>query len=335
MMFTRGPKMTDSNDQSDIDDTMKKSDTHWERGVLEKLAFAAINEQRRTRRWGIFFKSLLVIYLIGVAGIAMAPFGSKGPLKTGNGHTALVDVRGVISEATPTNASAIIKGLTAAFNDENTKGIILRMNTPGGSPVQSDYVYHEIRRLKAERPDLPIYAVVSDVCASGGYYIASAADKIFVNPSSLIGSIGVIMNGFGFVTAMEKLGVERRLMIAGEHKALLDPFSDVSSEEKNHVQELLTRVHEQFITAVREGRGDRLKNNPDLFSGLIWTGAQSIEMGLADSVGNTRSVAKDVIGAEELVDFTPQEKLFDRLASQVGVMVGRVVTELTSVRMGY
>ncbi len=327
--------MTDSKDQSDFNDKAKNSDAHWERGVIEKLAFAAITEQRRARRWGIFFKSLLCVYLIGILGLTMAPFGAKGSLKTGEGHTAVVDVRGIISEATPTNASAIIEGLTAAFNDENTKGIILRMNTPGGSPVQSDYVYHEIRRLKKERPDLPIYAVVSDVCASGGYYIASAADKIFVNPSSLIGSIGVIMNGFGFVTAMEKLGVERRLVIAGEHKALMDPFSDVSSEEKIHVQGLLTQVHQQFINAVREGRGDRLKNDPDLFSGLIWTGVQSIEMGLADSIGNTRSVAKDVIGAEELVDFTPQEKLFDRLISQVGVVVSRVFTELTSVRMGY
>jgi len=327
--------MTDTKDQSDFNDKAKNPDPHWERSVIEKLAFAAITEQRRARRWGIFFKSLLFVYLIGILGLTMAPFGVKGSLKTGEGHTAVVDVRGIISEATPTNASAIIEGLTAAFNDKNTKGIILRMNTPGGSPVQSDYVYHEIRRLKKEKPALPIYAVVSDVCASGGYYIASAADKIFVNPSSLIGSIGVIMNGFGFVTAMEKLGVERRLVIAGKHKALMDPFSAVSSEEKIHVQGLLTRVHEQFINAVREGRGDRLKNDPDLFSGLIWTGAQSIEMGLADSVGNARSVAKDVIGAEELVDFTPQEKLFDRLISQVGVVVGRAFTELTSVRMGY
>ena len=326
--------MTDENDQRVLNDLPKDTDAYWERSVIEKLAFAAITEQRRARRWGIFFKSLLFVYLLAVLGMAMDPFG-KSSLKTGTMHTAVVDVRGVISETTTTNASMIIEGLKSAFDDKNTKGIILQMNTPGGSPVQSDYVYHEIRRMKKERPDLPIYAVVSDVCASGGYYIASATDKIFVNESSLIGSIGVIMNGFGFVNAMEKLGVERRLMIAGDHKALLDPFSAVSSEEKNHVQGLLTRVHEQFINAVRAGRGDRLKNDADIFSGLIWTGADSIELGLADSVGDTRSVAKDIIGAEELVNFTPRERLFDRLAGQVGVVMGRMFSEVTAVKMHF
>ncbi len=326
--------MTDEKDQSVSNELPTGKNAHWERSVIEKLAFAAVTEQRRARRWGIFFKSLLFVYLLAVLGVAMNPFG-KSSLKTGTMHTAVVDVRGVISETTATSASMIIEGLKSAFDDENTKGIILRMNTPGGSPVQSDYVYHEIRRMKKERPDLPIYAVVSDVCASGGYYIASAADKIFVNESSLIGSIGVIMNGFGFVNAMEKLGVERRLLIAGDHKALLDPFSAVSSEEKTHVQGLLTRVHEQFINAVRAGRGDRLKNDPEIFSGLIWTGADSIELGLADSVGNTRSVAKDIIGAEELVNFTPREKLIDRLAGQVGVMMGRMFSEVTAVKMQF
>lgn len=326
--------MTDDKEQSALNDMPKGKDAQWERSVIENLAFAAITEQRKTRRWGIFFKFLLFIYLLAVLGLAVAPFDQKS-LKTGTMHTAVVDVKGVISETTATNASMIIEGLKSAFEDKNTKGIILRMNTPGGSPVQSDYVYHEIRRMKKERPDLPIYAVVSDVCASGGYYIASAADKIFVNESSLIGSIGVIMNGFGFVTAMEKLGVQRRLLIAGEHKALLDPFSPVSNEEKTHVQGLLTRVHEQFINAVRAGRGDRLRNDPEIFSGLIWTGADSIELGLADSVGNTRSVAKDIIGAEELVNFTPREKLFDRLVGQVGVLVARILSEITSVKMQY
>ena len=309
----------------------EKNGNQWEREVIEKLAFAAITEQRRARRWGIFFKSLLFIYFIVVFVVAITPLSEKS-LHADAKHTAVVDVSGLIAAGTQTNAEIIIKGLQSAFKDENTKGIILRMNSPGGSPVQSAYVYNEIRKMKKAKPGLPIYAVVTDICASGGYYIASAADKIFVNQSSIIGSIGVVMNGFGFVTAMERLGIERRLLTAGENKAILDPFSPMNSEEKDHVQQMLNQVHRQFIKDVQQGRGNRLKNNPALFTGQLWIGVEGIELGLADGIGSTHSVAKEIIGAEEIVNFTPQEKLFDRLVNQLGVVVGRTLMEIVSVR---
>ncbi len=296
----------------------------WERDILEKLVLASVTEHRRTRRWGIFFKSLFLLYLFIILGMAMEPF-SKHRLADGTGHTAVVDVIGIIAEGTETNADNIIEGLQAAIEDSATKGIILNMNTPGGSPVQSAQVYDEIRRIKGIRPQLPIYAVVSDLCASGGYYIAAAADKIFVNQASVVGSIGVVMNGFGFVDAINKLGIERRLITAGEHKGMLDPFSPLSPVEKGHIQRVLNHVHEQFIEAVRRGRGERLKENPDLFSGLVWTGAEGIELGLVDELGDARSVAKNLIGAEKLVNFTPEKNVLDRLSHRIGMAFGEVL----------
>ena len=297
----------------------------WEREVLENVLLASIAEQRQARRWGIFFKSLVFIYLFMIFIVVVEPF-SPTSIAKGKAHTAVVNVIGTISEGSDSDAGRIIKGLRAAAEDKGTKGIILRMNTPGGTPVQAAYVYDEIKRIKQQKPDLPIYAVVSDMCASGGYYIAAAADKIFVSQASLIGSIGVIMNGFGFVDAMNKLGVERRLLIAGTHKAILDPFSPVSSEEKAHVQTLLNRVHQQFIEAVRRGRGERLRDDdPDIFSGLVWTGGESIKLGLADAFGSTDSVARDVIGAEEIVDFTQEEGVIDRLAGRLGTSFGHAL----------
>ncbi|MGR9052405.1 MAG: signal peptide peptidase SppA [Gammaproteobacteria bacterium] len=299
----------------------------WERETIEKLAFAAVTEQRRARRWGVFFKMLLFVYLLAVFVAAMYPqMKEEFDLgAAGKGHTAVIDVVGVIAEGKETNADSIIKGLRAAVKDKHTKGIILHINSPGGSPVQSDYVYNEIRRLKQEHPKLPIISVVGDICASGGYYIASAADKIFVNQASIIGSIGVIMNGFGFVDVLEKLGVERRLMTAGAHKAMLDPFSPVNELETQHMQRLLDEVHVQFIDAVRAGRGDRLKENADIFSGLVWTGKEGVEMGLADDFGSEREVAKSVIGAEKLVNFTRHERLLDRLAGRLGASFGEAL----------
>jgi protease IV len=297
---------------------------NWEREVLEKALLAAVAEQRKARRWGIFFKSLIFVYLFMIFVVVVEPF-SEGSIAKGKAHTAVVNVIGTINEGSDSDASQIIKGLRAAIEDKGTKGIILRMNTPGGTPVQAAYVYDEIKRIKQQKPDLPIYAVVSDMCASGGYYIASAADKIFVNQASIIGSIGVIMNGFGFVDAMDKLGIERRLMIAGTHKAILDPFSPVSTEEKIHVQALLNRVHQQFIEAVRQGRGQRLHDDPDIFSGLVWTGGESIELGLADAIGSTDSVARKIIGAETIVDFTQKEGVIDRLAGRLGTSFGQVL----------
>ena len=234
----------------------------------------------------------------------------------------MIDVAGAIMEGNPTDADNLIEGLRDAIKDKATKGIVLRMNSPGGSPVQAAYVYEEIRRIKKENSKMPIYAVVSDMCASGCYYIAAAADKIYVHPASVVGSIGVIMNGFGFVDSMQRLGVERRLMIAGSHKALMDPFSPVNEFEKNHIQGVINTVHQQFIDAVKQGRGDRLKDNPDLFSGLVWTGQDSIKLGLADEVGNAREVAENVIGAKETVNFTPKERLLDRISQRLGASLG-------------
>ncbi|MCI0667622.1 MAG: S49 family peptidase [Methylococcaceae bacterium] len=326
--------MIEQNNPNSVAGESRAADSNWEREVIEKLALAAIVEQRRTRRWGIFFKSLLYLYIFAVSLAAFFPFADK-PMSKGDKHTAVVYISGIIFDGTKADAESVIDGLQAAVEDENTRGVIVQINSPGGSPVQADYIFKEIRRLKREKPELPIHAVVTDLCASAGYYIAAAADKIFVNPSSLIGSIGVIMNGFGFVSTMERLGVERRLLTAGEHKAFLDPFSPVDESEKGHLQVMLNQVHAQFIKVVKEGRGDRLKNDADLFSGLIWTGEQSIELGLADGEGDIHSVARDVIGAENIVDFTPEESVFDRLTHRFGSVLGQVFSEIARPRLGY
>ena len=297
----------------------------WEREVIEKLALAAVTEQTRARRWGVFFKSLMFVYLIAVFGVAVYPKISQDIGVDSKDHTAVIDVVGMIADSKDANADSIIESLRNAVKDEHTKGIILNANSPGGSPVQSSYVYEEIRKIKKEHPALPIYAVVSDVCASGCYFIVSASDKIFVNPSSLVGSIGVIMDGFGFVETMEKLGVERRLITAGAHKAMLDPFSPPKEDESRYVKNLIDQVHQQFINSVKAGRGDRLKETPDLFSGLVWTGEEGVKLGLVDAVGTQDSVAKDLIGAEKRVDFSRQEHLLDKIAGKLGASFGQAI----------
>ena len=297
----------------------------WERETLEKVLLATVHEQRRARLWGLAFKFALLLYLVVVGVLAFRPNGGFMSTSVSKEHTAVLDVAGPIMEGNPADADNLIEGLRDAVKDKGTKGILLRMNSPGGSPVQAAYVYEEIRRIKKDNAKLPIVAVVSDLCASGCYYIAAAADKIYVHPSSVVGSIGVIMNGFGFVDSMQRLGVERRLLIAGEHKALLDPFSPVNEVEKAHLQEVIDTVHHQFIDAVKQGRGDRLKDNPDLFSGLVWTGQDAIKLGLVDEVGNARSVAETVIGATETVNFTPKERLLDRISHRLGASVGVVL----------
>lgn len=298
--------------------TEPQKDTAWERDVLEKLAFAAVTEQRRTRRWNNFFKSLMFIYLLGIFAMAVYPKFKDGISDSNKPHAAVIDISGVIAESEDANAATIIEGLREAAKDSNTTGIILKINSPGGSPVQSAYIYDEIRRIKAKQPDLPIYSVVGDICASGGYYIAAASDKIFVSQASIIGSIGVIMNGFGFVDVLEKLGIERRLLTAGSHKAMLDPFSPSNAEETQHMQALLDDVHQQFIDAVRAGRGDRLKEFDDMFSGLVWTGAEGVKLGLADGFGNVDSVARDVLKTDEKINFTPRKRLLDKLVGSLG-----------------
>jgi protease IV len=299
-------------------------DRAWEKSLIEKLALAGVTEQRRSRRWGIFFKLVMMTYFVVLLVMSMGPrinFGIQGVEK----HTAVVDVSGMIMQGADANAASIIQGLHAAVEDEMTQGIIIRLNTPGGSPVQSAYVYEEILAIRKQYPHIPVHAVITDMCTSGGYYIAAAVDKIFVNPASIVGSIGVIMEGYGFVNTMEKLGVERRVMTAGKHKAMLDSFAPVNNAEKAHAQHLLDQVHQQFIEAVKSGRGERLKVTEDMFSGLVWTGQESIALGLTDGIGHDRSVAKDIIGAEKLVDFTPRAQLLERLATKLASSVSEIV----------
>jgi protease-4 len=289
----------------------------WERNVLEKLALASVQEQSRSRRWGIFFKLLGFIYLFALLFVALGWLGKRDGALPAR-HTAVVEIRGVIAADSPGNADSINAGLQEAFKDKNTQGVVLRINSPGGSPVQAGYINDEIKRLRAKYPDIPLYAVVEDICASGGYYVAAASDKIFVNESSIVGSIGVLMDGFGFSGVLDKLGVERRLLTAGENKGFLDPFSPMNPEQKQHAQTMLDAIHAQFVKVVREGRGDRLKDNPELFSGLMWTGVKSVEMGLADGLGSVEYVAREIIKAEDLVDYTPRENIAERVAKRFG-----------------
>lgn len=296
----------------------------WERQVLERLAFAALAEQRRSRRWGIFFKMLAFGYVLFalVIGYLHAQGGLAGASAKAGKHTALIEVRGVIAARSEAGADQINTALRAAFEDRNTAGVVVRINSPGGSPVQAGLIHDEIKRLRQEHPATPVYAVVEDVCASGGYYIAAAADRIYVDKASIVGSIGVIMDGFGFTGAMEKLGIERRVMTAGENKAILDPFSPVDPRHRQHAQAMLNEVHQQFIKIVKDGRGSRLKDNPEIFSGLFWTGARAIELGLADAVGSMEQIARDEFKADKVVDFTERESITERLARRFGAAVG-------------
>lgn len=291
-------------------------DAGWERDVLNRLAFASLNEQRRARRWSIFFKSLLFVYLFAVLFYIPSDW-EKGAIPSGK-HTALVDLNGVIASNTQANADALVAGLRDAFKNKGSVAVILRINSPGGSPVQAGYVYDEIKRLRKEYPGKKLYAVVEDICASGGYYIAAAADEIYADKASIVGSIGVLMDGFGFVKSLEKLGIERRLMTAGDHKGILDPFSPLKKDEVKHVQGLLDTVHQQFINKVKEGRGDRLADSPDLFSGLFWNGEEGLKLGLVDGLGSSGYVAREIIGEEKIVDYTYRQNYFDRVVDRLG-----------------
>jgi len=304
---------------------MSEQDNNWERGVLEKLAMSAIQEQRRARHWSIFFKALTLAYLFLVLFLFMGWFGSKeAALSTGK-HTALVDLQGVIAPDSQASADNLIPSLQDAFEDKNTQGVILRINSPGGSPVQAGQINDEIRRLRAKHPQVPLYTVVEDICASGGYYVAVAADKIYVDKASLIGSVGVLMDGFGFTGTMDKLGVERRLITAGANKGFLDPFSPANPAHQAYAKQMIEEIHQQFIDVVRQGRGKRLKETPDTFSGLVWNGQRGIELGLADGYGSVESVARDVIKAEKIVDFTMKENFADRLAKRFGAGVASAI----------
>jgi protease-4 len=298
---------------------MADNDGQWERGLIEKLATEAFKEQRRARRWGIFWKMLTFAYVTVVIVMAV-DWKEGGDFKDGR-HTALVEIKGVIAPGSDASADKVALALQAAFKDKGTQGVVLRINSPGGSPVQAQNIFDEVRRLRMKYPAIPLYAVVEDLCASGGYYVAAAADKIYVAKGSIVGSIGVRMDSFGVVGLMEKLGVESRLITAGKNKALLDPFQPLQESHKQIVAELVDEIHNQFIAAVREGRGKRLKETPDMYSGLIWSGVKSVELGLADGFGGLDHVARDVIKAEDIVDYTQKENIAEKFARRFGAGV--------------
>lgn len=295
---------------------------NWERETLEKLVFATVQERRRARRWSIFFKlSFLTVALLALWAYYDFNFGS-GDVENLGRHTALIEINGEIEAEGSGAADTVIPSLNKAFSDPGSAAVVLRIDSPGGSPVQAGIIVDEIQRLKRGYPDKPLYVVVDEICASGGYYIASAADRIYVNKASIVGSVGVLMDSFGFTGTMDKLGIERRLMTAGENKGFLDPFSPQSAKHREHAQEMLNEIHQQFIAVVRAGRGKRLKETPETFSGLYWTGARAVDMGLADAFGTVDTVARDIVKAEDIVDYTAHEGLPERVLKKFGAAVG-------------
>ncbi len=318
--LTRSTARTDAAD--DVEGTRR-----WQRDVLERLLFASLREQRRARRWTIFFRLLTLAWLIAALVLASGRFVADSAVSTGR-HTALINIKGVLAADGDAAAADIIRALQSAFSDRNTAAVVLRLNTPGGSPVQAGAIYDEIRRQRAAHPDTHLYAVVEDVCASGGYYVAAAADRIYVDKASLVGSIGVLIDGFGFADAMHRLGIERRLLTAGENKGFLDPFSPLTAQQRDYAKNMLDEIHRQFIDAVRTGRGERLHESKELFSGLVWTGARSIELGLADEFGTVESVARNVVEVERIVDFSPRRNVLERLTQRFGAAAGEAAARV-------
>jgi len=310
----------------------EQENPNWEKELITKLAMGALTEQRRARRWGIFFKLFMVAYLLIVV-VLLLP-GKDSAIGMGKKHTALIELKGEIADDSEASADNIVTSLRDAFENTHTAGVILRINSPGGSPVQAGYINDEIKRLRGLHPNIPLYAVVTDLCASGGYYIAVAADEIYVDKASIVGSIGVVMGSFGFVNTMEKLGVERRLLTAGESKGFLDPFSPLKEKDVKHIHGMLDNIHKQFIATVKEGRGDRLKENDALFTGLVWTGEQSVEMGLADGLGSASYVAREIIGEEDIVDYTVRPDPFQRFAERLGVVMAETFAKVTGMEAG-
>lgn len=298
----------------------------WERDSLERLAAGMLREQRARRRWNIFLR--LLTLAVAVFGLWLF-FGVPGmELEASGPHTALIEIDGTIEAGGGTgSADAVIPALNKAYEDARAVGVILRINSPGGSPVQAGLISDEIFRLRKLYPQKPLYVVVDEMCASGGYYVAAAADRIYVNKASIVGSIGVLMDGFGFVGLMDKVGVERRLMTAGENKAFLDPFSPQSQGQTEYARQLLSEIHQQFIDVVRTGRGERLKETPDMFSGLFWTGAKAVELGLADGFGSVEAIARDNFKAEDIIDYTRQEGLSERVLKKFGAAAGQAAMQ--------
>ncbi|MFC4258656.1 S49 family peptidase [Marinobacter lacisalsi] len=301
--------------------------------ALEKLVGSLTAEQRKSRRWGIFFKSLTFLYLFALLFMFRGSLTGGLDAATVEAHTAVVEVNGAIASDTHASADNLVGALRRAFEAENARAVVLRINSPGGSPVQAGYVYDEIVRLRDEHPDKKVYAVITDIGASGAYYIAAAADEIYANRASLVGSIGVVSGGFGFTDLMDKVGVERRLYTAGENKAFLDPFSEEEPGEVAFWQDVLENTHDQFIEYVRKGRGDRLKDDGRLFSGLVWTGEQALELSLVDGLGSTSWVAREVVGEEELVNYTVQPSPLKKFTDALGVsIVSALHTEMVGSR---
>ena len=296
----------------------------WERRALEALANDIVVERRRARRWSIFFR-LATLAVVAVIALGLLGIPGKHGAICLDRCTALVDVDGEIDRDGRASAEIVIGGLRAALDHPGTRGVVLRINSPGGSPVQAGQIHDEVVRLRKLHPGTSIHAVVEEMAASGGYYIAAAAEKVYVDKASLVGSIGVIMDGFGFVGTLDKLGVERRVLSAGENKAFLDPFAPLSDRHRDYAQTMLADIHRQFIDAVRAGRGARLRETPETYSGLVWNGERAVELGLADAVGTVESVARDVIGAEQVIDVTPEEDLANRFARRLGAAAGRQV----------
>ena len=302
----------------DSQQTSATSPATWERNVLEKIALEALAEQRIARRWRVALSLAWLVLLFLLLFAALGWVGGKRDVSSLDKHTALVELKGVIASDSKASADKIINSLQNAFKDKNTQGVVLRINSPGGSPVQSGYINDEIKRLRTKHKDIPLYVVVQDICASGGYYVAAAADKIFVDKASIVGSIGVLMDGFGFTGTMEKLGVERRLVTAGENKGFLDPFSPINAEQQKYAKQMVDEIHQQFIKVVRDGRGKRLKETPEMFSGLVWSGEKSVAIGLADGLGGLDYVARDIIKAEQVVDYTVEDSFSETVARRLG-----------------
>jgi protease-4 len=291
----------------------------WERAVLEKLAFAALEEQRAARRWKIINRLTTLVVLLLLVWLIFGP--GQGTSAPSTRHTALVEIQGEIASDSEASADLVVAAIRNAFEDHGAQAVVLLINSPGGSPVQAGIINDEIRRLKAKH-NKPVYAVVEEACASAAYYIAVSADKIYVDKASIVGSIGVLMDGFGFTGLMDKLGVERRLMTAGENKGFLDPFSPQTEKQRAFAQAMLDQIHKQFIDVVKTGRGKRLKETPDMFSGLFWTGQQAVDLGLADQLGNLDYVAREVVKAEEIVDYTRHPNVAERLIKRFGAAIG-------------
>ena len=296
----------------------------WQRNLIEELARDALVERRRARRWRIFFRFLGIALILLVVGAGLDLFDG-GDGSGAARHTALIEINGVIESGGEVDSDTVNEALREAFKDRRTAAVVMRINSPGGSPVQAGIISDEIKRLRKLYPSIPLYAVVEEMCASGGYYLAAAADRIFVDKASLVGSIGVVIEGFGFTALLDKAGVERRLLTAGKNKGFLDSFSPLAPEHRSHAQAMLNEIHQQFIKVVRDGRGARLKESQDLFTGLFWTGERSIELGLADELGSLDTVARDVVKAEDIVDFTRRENVIERLAKRVGATMGAMI----------